>query len=185
MDRIRKKLFFSIFIYVFIMSLINSNESNINEFPLLSSEVLYDFELMYDAQKDNPENKESYSYSQKIIKQEKLFLDGCILTGIDNDLSGKWKLVDKNGKLINHNSVYFDNTIMISKKDEGYTFDNWGNRSAIYKGEDNRLYIYTRWICIIRLLIISDDKLYVYIIKNGKWKLDPIHENGQYIFKKF
>lgn len=185
MDRVRKKFVCSIFVYVFIISLINSKEPNKKELPLLSSEVLYDFELMYDAQKDNPDNKESYGYSQQIIKQEKLFLEGCNLTGIDNDLSGKWELVDKNGKLINHTSVYFDNTIMISKKYEGYTFDNWGNRSTIYKGEDNRLYIYTRWICIIRLIIISDDKLYVYIIKNGKWVLDPIHENGQYFFTKF
>ena len=74
------------------------------------------------------------------------------------------------------------NLTNIIKLDRYYVLDNYGNRSFIYRNNNGRLYIYTRWINIIRMFEIIDDKLYFYIIQNNKWILDPIHMEGRFYF---
>ena len=34
------------------------------------------------------------------------------------------------------------------------------------------------------MIKIQEDKLFVYIVQNKKWVLDPIHKEGKYILKK-
>lgn len=153
-------------------------------YPLINSEIEYDYEKMIDAQKDYPLDNTSYVYSLEIMKAEKEFLKGCNVIKGNDSLIGDWDLVDSTGMKIRKNSYLFNDYISISKYENNIVLDNWGNRSLLYLGSNNRYYIYTRGIGIIRMIKINEDKLYVYIIQNKKWVLDPIHNDGEYFFRK-
>ena len=159
-------------------------EKCLKEYPVYENEVVYDFELMFDGQQDMPEISGSYEYSMGISEMEKTFLTECETLLPDGSFEGKWYLVDDEGTVIRKNSVYFNYLTEILTYNNELYLDNWGNRSLLYKGNDDRFYIYTRWINIIRMIKFFDDTMYVYIIDDGRWVLDPIHENGKYYFLK-
>ena len=187
MDGIKNfhKGIFYILLYFCILSSLSCKEKfPEKKIPLLQTEVEYDYIKMIDAQKDHPVDETSYDYSLKIIKEEKEFLKQCESISDDNSLIGSWKLVNAESKEIKNNSFLFNELISISKYNESIVLDNWGNRSILYHGSNNRYYIYTRGIGIIRMIKIHDDQLFVYIIQNKEWVLDPIHNDGVYSFKK-
>lgn len=177
------------FLFIFLHAFVITSLACKEKFPesrisLLDSEVNYDYELMIDAQKDSPSNETSYEYSLKIIKAEKDFLKRCLTITDNEELIGNWNLVDNDGKEIRNHSFLFNEHIIITKYKNEIVLDNWGSRSLLYSGNDNRYYIYSRGIGIIRLIKIRDDKLFVYIVKNKEWVLDPIHDGGKYSFQK-
>lgn len=187
MDRVKQ--YFNIFLYVFfhffiVTSLSCTEKAPVKNFPLIDSEIQYDYDRMIDAQKDNPLDKNSYEYSKKIINAEKEFLKNCSSINENNSLIGNWKLVDRNGSLIKNHSFLFNELISISKYENKLVLDNWGNRSVLYQGNENRYYIFSRGTGIIRMIKIEDNMMFVYIVKNNEWVLDPIHNNGEFIFKK-
>lgn len=188
MDRINvfssvRKLFFFI-IYFFVLFSLECIEINNSILPLLPSEINYDYERMIDAEKDNPTDKTSYEYSLEIIKKEKEFLKTCKRLNKKKELIGEWNLVDSYGNEIENYSYYFENQISISLFSSELVLDNWGNRSFIYEGDVERFYILSRGINIIRMIKIYKNELFIYIVKNGSWVLDPIHEGGKYAFEK-
>lgn len=188
MDRINvfssvRKLFFFI-IYFFVLFSLECIEINNSILPLLPSEINYDYERMIDAEKDNPTDKTSYEYSLEIIKKEKEFLKTCKRLNKKKELIGEWNLVDSYGNEIENYSYYFENQISISLFSSELVLDNWGNRSFIYEGDAERFYILSRGINIIRMIKIYKNELFIYIVKNGNWVLDPIHEGGKYAFEK-
>ena len=184
MGRIR---FILLLLLCFTSFYANENNEPLLTIPLLDSEIEYDIQIMFDAQKDFPENDNSYEYSKVIIKREQDFLKTCSIideADIDKSTLGYWYLRDKEGNLIKNHSYYLNEIIQISIYNSNITFDNWGNRSYLYKGINDRVYIFSRWINIIRLIRFIDNRIYVYIVNNGKWILDPIHQNGKYFFTK-
>ena len=188
MDRINvfssvRKFFFFI-IYFFVLFSLECIEINNSILPLLPSEINYDYERMIDAEKDNPTDKTSYEYSLEIIKKEKEFLKTCKRLNQKKELIGEWNLVDSYGNEVENYSYYFENQISISLFSSELVLDNWGNRSFIYEGDAERFYILSRGINIIRMIKIYKNELFIYIVKNGSWVLDPIHEGGKYFFKK-
>ena len=175
----------SIFLQVFMLNTLACKENYPHKtMPLINLEIGYDLDKMIDAQKDFPSDDTSYEYALDIIKSEKEFLKNCEIVNEDNDLLGDWKLVDNKGTEIKKHSFLFNEFISISKYKNDFVLDNWGNRSFLYQGNNNRYYIYTRGIGIIRMIKIKEDNLAVYIIKNNQWVLDPIHNDGEYFFKK-
>lgn len=174
-----------IFLHFFILHTLVCKEYFLEKtMPLIKSEIDYDYDKMIDAQKDQPLEDTSYEYSLEIMKAEKEFLKNCSSINLDDELIGDWRLVDKNDTVIKNHSFLFNEFISISKYKNDFVLDNWGNRSLLYLGSNNRYYIYTRGIGIIRMIKINEEELSVYIIKNKKWVLDPIHNDGEYIFKK-
>ena len=186
MDRIEKNIILKkiifLFIQVFVFFDLNCIE-NVS-YPLLLSEVNYDYEKMLDAEKDTPIDKTSYEYSLNILRKEKNFLNSLRHINENPALTGEWKLTNKDGKQVVRHSYYFNNEIFIQSYNKELVLDNWGNRSLLYEGEDSRYYILSRGINIIRMIKIEGTKLFVYIVKDGQWLLDPIHEDGKYYFVK-
>ncbi len=180
-----RSIILGVFLQVFILNTLACKDNFPRKtMPLVKSEIEYDYDKMIDAQKDQPSDKTSYDYSLVIINAEKEFLKKCKTINNDKSLIGDWKLFDEEGNEIKNHSFYFNEFISISKYKDNIVLDNWGNRSVLYRGSNNRYYIFTRGIGIIRMIKIQEDKLFVYIVKNKKWVLDPIHKEGEYIFKK-
>ncbi len=144
-----------------------------------SDEIYYDIDFM--ANGDIPENFELYS---NIIEHEKLFLSKCEKITDGNELLGEWILVDENGTSQSFVSYNLCNLTCINKYNEYYVLDNYGNRSFIYRNTNGRMYIYTKWLNIIRMIELTDNKLYFYITQDNKWVLDPIHKEGKLYFTK-
>lgn len=178
---IKKSILLSIILGAF--SSLNCQTFRSNDIPLFSSEVNYDITLMLDAQKDFPLNEHSVLYADQIIKAEEDFLKECNKLE-SSPYVGIWKLTDQQGNLVARHSLYFNNSIEISIYKNNIVFDNWGNRSFLYAGNNGRLYIFSKWINIIRQINVIDDKMYVYIVNENEWILDPIHENGKYFFTR-
>lgn len=178
---IKKSILLSMILLSF--SSLNCQTFGLNDIPLSSSEVNYDINLMIDAQKDFPLNEYSVLYADQIVEAENDFLKECSKLK-SSPYVGVWKLTDQLGNLIGRHSFNFSDTIEISMYKNSIVFDNWGNRSFFYAGNNDRLYIFSRWINIIRQINVIDDKMYVYIVDDNKWVLDPIHENGKYFFTK-
>lgn len=170
------------------ISILNSlsceEHSHDKTMPIINSEIEYDYNKMIDAQKDHPSDETSFNYSLEIMKAEKVFLKSCKTIQEDDSLIGDWRLVDNMGISVKKHSFLFNEYISISKYKNEIVLDNWGNRSVLYLGANNRYYVYTNGIGIIRMIKIEKNELYVYIIQNKKWVLDPIHNDGEYIFKK-
>ena len=164
-------------LFIFFMLVIAYFCSYASDRFVMSDEVNYDIEFMKDG--DSPDNFELYS---NIIELEKKFLNNCEKITDGEDFLGEWILVDDNQTPQNVVSYNLCNLTNIIKLDRYYVLDNYGNRSFIYRNNNGRLYIYTRWINIIRMFEIIDDKLYFYIIQNNKWILDPIHKEGRFYF---
>ncbi len=178
---IKKSILLSMILLSF--SSLNCQTFGLNDIPLFSSEVNYDINLMIDAQKDFPLNEYSVLYADQIVEAENDFLKECSKLE-SSPYVGVWKLTDQLGNLVGHHSFNFSDTIEISMYKNSIVFDNWGNRSFLYAGNNDRLYIFSRWINIIRQINVIDDKMYVYIVDDNKWVLDPIHENGKYFFTR-
>lgn len=178
-----KRIVLIFFLFLFISFSLECSDYKYS-FSLLPSEINYDYDKMIDAEQDIPSDNTSYMYSRNILEKEKSFLNTCNRISEDSSLIGEWKLIDSEGNKINKHSYYFNNAISIHSYNNELVLDNWGNRSILYLGDENRYYILSRGILIIRMIKIIDDNLYVYIVKDGLWALDSIHENGKYIFKK-
>ena len=133
----------------------------------------------------NAFDDELYNYAQDIIHKEHDFLNAKDEVLYD-DLKyiGNWKLVDKKGNEVERNYLNFDEWIVIESIDSTLVLSNFTGSSSIYKGENGRYYIYTIWANIIRMLQFVDGRIYVYIVRDGKWVLDPIHDGGKYVFEK-
>lgn len=164
-------------LFIFFMLVIAYFCSYASDRFVMSDEVNYDIEFMKDG--DSPDNFELYS---NIIELEKKFLNNCKKITDGDDFLGEWILVDDDQTPQNVVSYNLCNLTNIVKLNGYYVLDNYGNRSFIYRNNNGRLYIYTRWINIIRMFEIIDDKLYFYIIQNNKWILDPIHKEGRFYF---
>ncbi len=187
MDRIKSIQILNICITLMfiVLNSLSCTEKNPKYYlPLLDSEIEYDYDKMIDAQKDYPSDSNSYKYSQIIIKDEKEFLKKCKKINNDKSLIGEWRLINSNGDEISKHSFLFNNLISISEYKNEIVLDNWGNRSVLYVGSDNRYYIFSRGIGIIRMIKIQDNTLFVYIVQDKKWVLDPIHNEGEYYYKK-
>ena len=183
--RIIQKVILLVVLQISILNSLSCKEYALDKImPIIDSEIEYDYYKMIDAQKDHPADINSINYSLEIMKAEKEFLKKCKTIQDDDSLIGVWRLVDKNGKNIKNHSFLFNEYILISKYINDIVLDNWGNRSVLYLGNNNRFYIYTKGIGIIRMIQIKDNKLFVYIIQNKEWILDSIHNDGEYIFKK-
>lgn len=112
---------------------------------VMHNEVNYDIEFMKDG--DSPNNFELYS---NIIELEKKFLNNCEKITDGDDFLGEWILVDDDRTPQNVVSYNLCNLTSIVKFNGYCVLDNYGNRSFIYRNNE-RLYIYTRWINIISL----------------------------------
>lgn len=183
MDRVIKSLIIALFLLLSASSFLSCQENYNKQIRMTELEVNYDIDLMLDAQNDNPQIPESVSYSEEIIKAEREFLNSCSYL-LESSFVGSWRLIDEKGNYIENQSLYFDGNINISIYNNKTVLDDLGNRSYIYTGDNGRMYIYSRWINIIRLLVFKNDKLYVYTVKDNQWILDPIHMNGRYWFQK-
>ncbi len=164
-------------LFIFFMLVIAYFCSYASDRFVMRDEVNYDIEFMKDG--DSPDNFELYS---NIIELEKKFLNNCEKITDGDDFLGEWILVDDDQTPQNVVSYNLCNLTSIVKLNGYYVLDNYGNRSFIYRNNNGRLYIYTRWINIIRMFEIIDDKLYFYITQNNKWILDPIHKEGRFYF---
>jgi hypothetical protein len=153
------------------------------EYPLLEDEINYDIDKLIEGLDEKDD--ELYNYAQDIIHKEHDFLNTKEKVSYD-DLKyiGNWKLVDKKGNEIERNYLNFDEWIVIKERKSVMVLSNFTGSSSIYKGENGRYYIYTRWANIIRMLQFVDGRIYVYIVRDGKWVLDPIHDGGKYVFEK-
>ena len=187
MYRIDKRIIFLPVIFLTIILTSFSKSRNVKEikteYPLLADEIDYDIDKLIEGLDEK--DKELYNYAQEIIKKEHAFLNAKDEVLYDDlQYIGNWKLVDKKGNEVERNYLNFDEWIVIESIDSTLVLSNFTGSSSIYKGENGRYYIYTRWANIIRMLQFVDGRIYVYIVRDGKWVLDPIHDGGKYVFEK-
>ena len=172
-------------ILIVICFLFLSNTNFINDkHEIIKDEVIYDLDKMtYALYLGSLSNEEEYA--QRIMNEERKFLnEKCEFINESDDFVTIYKLQDGDGNFIENESIFFNDKIKFYSYDNKIISENWGNNSYVYKGKESRYYIFTRWIGIIRLLKFEGDKLFVYIIKNNEWVLDPIHSDGKYCFIK-
>lgn len=148
-------------------------------YSILEDEVIYDIDFMLDS-----DNLDKYDEYLRIIEQERNFLNNCQKVKEDNGITGNWILVNREN--IEQKKVGYSlcELTEIGKYNDYIFLDNYGNRSFLYLSDKGRLYIFTRWLNVIRMLEIEDGKLFFYITQNDKWVLDPIHNNGEFYFIK-
>lgn len=101
-------------------------------------------------------------------------------------LLGKWILIDKEGntpKKINsdyYSSSYFN----IIYEHNYFEYNDAETYKSIYFDGNDYYFQTLVYSVLIKRMVVDNDKIYLYVLKNGEWILDPIHEGGKYFYVK-
>lgn len=129
----------------------------------------------------------SYEYYLSICNLVNNYLfnqcDDCYGDKYD-DYIGTWQLVDSEDNIRDDYIYELNSKFQILSENYYLKINILHYSSKLKKGVDNQVYFYTEWIGAIRQLKLIDNKLYCYIEDGDKWILDPIHQNGEYYYKK-
>lgn len=104
----------------------------------------------------------------------------------NKSLLGKWFLVDNKSNIQkNKNSKYYSPyNFKILYEHNYFEYNDAESYSNIYF--DGKDYYFTPIVysILLKKMVVENDKIYFYVLKNGEWILDPIHEGGKYYYVK-
>lgn len=185
MDRMKKNFYLLFTLSFLIFSCIYSHDSVVLMFPKEKYEP-NDIDITLLLSDENDLTFDEYNYQRLLIRQEHEYLDSKnkMLLNDGSFLIGTWLLCDSDLNPIEKRFYNFSNQNIIGNYNEFLVIDNLNSRSYIYQGIDNQLYIFTRWVNLIRQIKILDNEMYFYILDGDNWILDPIHAEGKYTFIK-
>lgn len=133
---------------------------------------------------------EILQYGEGVLKKQKIFFNTLktAITPESKDIFlGRWVLQDEAG-----NSVSPYRLTEWSKWGQGEAFDiiemygelKYGNSSPVYYSKQGEFYILHQSYEILKQLKVVNGRLYVYVLINDEWVMDPMHAYGKYSYVK-
>lgn len=124
-------------------------------------------------------------YENEISSKIETFISSLNKLNVNSVLEGNWILVDSEFRNnILKNSYHNANSFAITSANNFLEYKYSYYVSNIYSDEENLYFFPSVHSWIIKRIVLSDEKLYLYILENGEWVLDPIHDGGKYFYVK-
>lgn len=175
-----KKLLFFICLFINIKCFAqNQSELQLYEQDLknISTQRIYDY--------DNSDDYNDEQYIKSVYTKEKEFFEKLTKTHYKLDFEGNWILVDSQLQSVSKKSSYYNtNSFSIERINNYIEYRYTYTSGIIYTNEIDFYFHPSVHSWIIKKIKIEDDKLYLYILENDKWILDPIHEGGKLFYIK-
>ena len=105
------------------------------------------------------------------------------------DIVGEWRLkgYDKATSTATERwrgTDYFD-IFELGNPAGTYSFHSSVHHSPIYQGKSGELYIIPTWLYgTLKQLYLMGNRIYIYVLVEDEWVLDPIHESGKNYYER-
>lgn len=118
------------------------------------------------------------SWEEQFISKLKIYPNESLL--------GKWILIDEEGNIPkkNNSEYYAASYFRIHITNNYYEYNFAETYSEIYFDGSDYYFHPLVYSILLKKMVVDNDKIYFYVLKNGEWVLDPIHEGGKYFYVK-
>ncbi len=128
---------------------------------------------------------EENDYVEKSIEKQEQFISSLTKSMNNSELLGEWELNNsETNESVDKLSFYTGNEFTIKKYNSYLEYHYKSNTSFIYTNGKDFYFYPSVHFSFLKKIILIDDKLYFYVLKDNEWILDPIHENGKYYYVK-
>ena len=128
-------------------------------------------------------NFEENEYVENSIEKQEQFISSLTKSKDNSELLGTWELKDSvTNEIVNKFSFYTGNEFSIKKYNSYLEYHYKSNTDFIYTNGKEFYFYPSVHFYFLKRIVLTEDKLFFYILNDNEWILDPIHEKGKYYY---